>query len=237
MSSHSEAPGAGTRRALAWDGPTRAFKWTLVALVFLGWATNKYGSAHVEWHVWNGCAVLILVVFRLLWGFFGGSTARFSHFLRWPGAVLRYFAGLARGEKRFYLGHNPAGAYMIVALLAVVAAQALTGLYSADQDRLIVSGPLARTVSDAAVDFAALWHHRIFDLLLVLVLLHVGANLAYTLLKGDNLIAAMITGRKPARAYADEPRAEPGSWRAALLCLAAATVLVLGGIFALGGRF
>lgn len=229
---------AATPRAqvLAWDFPTRAFKWTLVALVFMGWLSNKVGHSIPAWHKWNGYAILALIVFRLLWGVFGGSTARFANFVRGPRAVIAYLRGALTGASGRYLGHNPLGAWMTVVLLFVVGALAVAGLYAADEDRLIISGPLARTVSDGWVDFAARWHHRLFDLLKILIVVHVVANIAHQFVKKDPLIRAMATGFKPVTAFVDHPEARAGSPGAALACLAAAVVIVFGAMFALGGR-
>lgn len=219
------------RRVLAWDGPTRLFKWSLVLAVVDGWASNRFGASSPAWHIWNGYAALTLIVFRLLWGFVGGSTARFASFVAGPRRVLDYLR-----RRRAYLGHNPLGGWMVLALLAVVAAQCLTGLYSADEDRLIIAGPLARTVAAAAVDFAARWHHRIFVGLEALVALHVLANLYFAFVRREPLISAMIAGRKPAACFADMPAARPGQWTTAALCLAAAAAFVVGGVLAAGAR-
>lgn len=221
---------------MAWDLPTRLFKWLLALLVLGAWASNKYATAMPFLHVWNGYAILVLIVFRLLWGVVGGSTARFANFVAAPAAAFAYVRGLSAGRLPAYLGHNPLGAWMVLALITAVAAQAVLGLYSADEDRLIVEGPLAKTVSDGAVDFAAHWHRIGFNLILALVTLHVAANLVYDLFGRVGLVRAMITGRKPAAAYRDMPQAKPGSLLRALACLAAAVIIVFGAIFAFGGN-
>lgn len=218
---------------VAWDGPTRVFKWALVALVFMGWLSNAIGGATPNWHKWNGYAVLILIVFRLLWGVVGGASARFSLFVRGPGAAIAYARGLISGAGARYLGHNPLGAWMVVALLIVIALQGVTGLYSADEDRLIISGPLAKTVSDAAVSFASRWHHKFFDLLQVLIAVHVGAALFYQYVKKDRLITAMTRGVKPREPYIDLQETSGGGWGLAAVCLVCATAVVLGAILLL----
>jgi cytochrome b len=223
-------------RVLAWDGPTRIFKWLLVLLVVDGWVSNKYGPDLPNWHRWNGYSVLVLIVFRLIWGFVGGSTARFSSFVAGPAACIAYLRAQIAGRPLRYLGHNPLGGWMIIALLAVVTAQGLTGLYAADEDRLVIEGPLAKTVTDATVDFAARWHERIFDAIEILALVHIAVNLLYTFVKRDPLIPAMVTGGKPAAHYADMPTAIPGSWARAAVCLLAAIALVFGAITLAGGR-
>ena len=231
---HSQA--AEGRMALAWDFPTRAFKWTLVALVASAWASNKFGAATPNWHKWSGYAILVLIVFRLLWGFAGGSTARFGNFIRGPRSVLNYGLAILRGQPVKYLGHNPFGALMVVALLVLLGAQSVLGLYAGDEDRIIIDGPLARTVSDATVAFAARWHHRLFDLLKIVIVLHVLANVVATFVKKEPLIQGMATGYKPAERYVDAAEARPGSIVAALACLAVSIALVFGGIIALGGK-
>jgi cytochrome b len=235
ITSDIERASVSRTRVLAWDGPTRAFKWLLVLLVIDGWLSNEFGAGFPAWHKWNGYAILVLIVFRLIWGFAGGSTARFSAFVAGPVAGIKYIRAQIAGCSPKYLGHNPLGGWMILALLAAVAAQCLTGLYAADEDRLVIEGPLAKTVTDAAVNFAARWHHRIFDVIEILAVLHIAANLFYTFVKREPLIRAMVTGGKPAEAFADMQTAIPGSWARAALCLFAAALLVFGAITLAGG--
>lgn len=218
---------------LAWDLPTRIAKWGLAALVGLAFASRYYGDADLVWHQWNGLAVLVVVVFRLLWGLVGGSTARFAGFLRGPAAGLRYGASLLRGRPPHYLGHNPLGGWMVAALLIVVAAQALSGLFTSDD--IAVYAPMTAAVSDETIRSASVWHQRLYPVLLWLIGLHVVANLAYSLFGKDNLVRAMISGRKPAGDYADRAPATPGAIGAALACLAVAIAVVFGGIALAGG--
>lgn len=217
----------------AWDLPTRIAKWLLAALVGLAFASRYYGDAGLVWHQWNGLAILVVIVFRLLWGVVGGSTARFANFLRGPGAAVGYLASLLRGRPPHFLGHNPLGGWMVMALLAVVAAQALTGLFTTDD--IAVYGPMTAVASDETIARASAWHQKIYPFLLALIALHVAANVLYSLFGRDRLIAAMITGRKPAGAYVDRAGATPGSITRALACLAVAIVIVFGAIALAGG--
>jgi cytochrome b len=216
---------------IAWDGPTRVFKWALVFVVLDGWISNRYGASFPVWHKCNGYAALVLIVFRIFWGFAGGSTARFSSFFAGPTKVLAY---VRAGPK--FLGHNPLGGWMVFVLLALVAAMGLAGLFAADEDRLIVEGPLAKTVSDAAIDFAAQWHRYIFSALEAFIAVHITANVVYALSHREPLIEAMVTGRKPVGDYTDMRAAIPGSWGKAAICLALAAAVVFGAIYAAGGR-
>ncbi|MDQ0509424.1 cytochrome b/b6 domain-containing protein [Ancylobacter amanitiformis] len=219
---------------LAWDLPTRVAKWLLAALVGLAFASRYWGDGGLVWHQWNGLAILVVLVFRVLWGLVGGSTARFSRFLRGPGAVLSYGVAMLRGRPPHFLGHNPAGGWMVIALLGVVGAQALTGLFTTDD--IAVYAPLTNVVSDETMARASAWHQQIYPILLVLLGLHVAANLAHSFLGGDNLITAMITGRKPRGTFADRAPATPGSVARALGCLVVATAAVFGGIVLAGGN-
>jgi cytochrome b len=231
---NSEGRGTGDATDSAtlrvWDVPTRLSKWLLVACVATAWLTNKYAPGHPEWHKWNGYTVLVLVVFRLLWGFFGSSTARFSNFVTWPWTVAAYAWAEIRGRARHYLGHNPLGGWMILALLAAVAIQAILGLYAADEDRVVIEGPLAHTVSSGTVDWASHFHHLGFNVILALVVVHVAANVTHDVLRRAGLIRGMITGRKSRAVYGDAPEIKPRSPWVAVSCLAAAIVVVAGSI-------
>jgi cytochrome b len=165
----------------------------------------------MEWHLWSGLGIMTLILFRLLWGIFGSSTARFSGFVRGPRGVLGYLRGNWRG-----IGHTPLGALSVVALLVLIAVQVGLGLFSSDEDGL-VSGYLAHWVSvDASEEFADL-HDDMFDVLLVFIGLHIGAVLFYFVFARKNLVGPMISGRA-----AIDPEAEPmrpGRWWVAVLCL------------------
>ncbi len=227
---------------VAWDLPTRLFHWTLVFLVISAWVSFRYAESFsdylLKWHRWNGLAILTLLVWRLLWGFAGTSTARFSSFVTSPLAALSYARDLFTGRTRRFLGHNPLGAWMVLALVATLFVQATLGLFTVEHNDL-TAGPLYRLVSEEATKFASRWHHLVFDwILLPLVVVHVAANVLYGLIKREPLIPAMITGRKPAADYEDLADAKttgrPMLRAAVLLALAAA--LVLGTIRLLAGR-
>ena len=173
-----------------WDLPTRLFHWLIVLLAGFSWWSAEAG--HMDWHYRSGLAALVLLVFRLLWGFIGGSTARFSQFLRSPGAVLAYLrepAGPLRG------GHNPLGAYSVIAMLLALAVQIGTGLFAVDIDG-IESGPLSSRVSFDQGRTAAEVHEISFTVLQALVVLHLLA-IAWYRIRGRRLIVPMVTGRDP----------------------------------------
>lgn len=213
-----------------WDAPTRLFHWTLVALISFSWWSAE--EEHLDWHIWSGIAVLTLLVFRLLWGFFGSSTARFVNFVRWPRGILGYLRDM-KGWRP--VGHTPLGALSVLAMLGAVALQVGLGLFSIDKDGLY-EGPLAYLVSlDLSEEIAEL-HEDWFDVLLILIGLHVAAIVFYRLVLGKRLVGPMLTGRGAVDTETEPMR--PGKWWVALICLAVAIGFsrwVLAGAPPLGG--
>ncbi|MGE5562139.1 MAG: cytochrome b/b6 domain-containing protein [Bacillota bacterium] len=197
-------------RQRVWDLPVRLVHWLLVALIaFSWWSVHNH---HTDWHIWSGCAILALLLFRLLWGFVGSSTARFSSFVRGPRAIGEYWRGTWVG-----VGHNPLGALSVLALFAALAVQVALGLVSEDEDGIYM-GPLAGLVSVDTSDQARNLHELWFNLILGLVALHLLAILYYRL-RGKKLTLPMITGRGDVPPGAEPMK--PGRWWVALICLAA----------------
>ena len=205
----ADRPAAVSARQRVWDLPTRLFHWALVALIAFSWWTAK--NDQLTFHLWSGIAVLTLLVFRLLWGVFGSSTARFANFVRGPAAVGDYLRGTWRG-----IGHSPLGALSVVALLGLIAVQAGMGLFASDEDGLLL-GPLSGFVSGDASEEIAELHEDFFNVLLVFIGLHIAAVLFYWLARKQNLIGPMVTGK--AMLDPDAQPMQPGKWWVALLCL------------------
>lgn len=207
-----------------WDLPVRIIHWGLALAVLGAWLSRELEGDWFRVHTWCGYTVLLLAATRVVWGFVGTRHARFSGFVRGPGTILRYLRALfgAAGAPS-PAGHNPLGALMVLALLALLLAQALTGLFANDQ--IMETGPLFGYVSAQLSDRLTTLHKQLFDVLVGAIAIHVAAALAYLVFKRENLILPMITGRKPATAVA--PGEQIGSSRSwlALLCLA-----VLGGL-------
>ncbi|HZF17591.1 MAG TPA: cytochrome b/b6 domain-containing protein [Steroidobacteraceae bacterium] len=193
-------PGAGSAGRMVWDWPVRLTHWLLVGTVTGSYVTHRLGPDQFKYHRWFGYATLMLVTVRILWGFIGTRHARFAAFVRGPVAVARYLAGFVRGRFEGYAGHNPAGGWIIFLMLALLLAQALTGLFA--NDEIASTGPLYGYVTSAVSNRLTAWHHRIFDAILIAIALHVVAVLAYLWLKRTNLIGPMVTGRKPAESVA-----------------------------------
>ncbi|HWI36921.1 MAG TPA: cytochrome b/b6 domain-containing protein [Burkholderiales bacterium] len=162
-----------------WDALVRAAHWTLVACVLAAWFTRD------ELHEWLGYAALAVVAVRIVWGFVGSRYARFARFVRPPAQTLAYTRALAAGRAPRHLGHNPLGAWMIVVLLATAALTA-------------ASGWLSVTDRYWGIAWVQDTHAALADALALLAIVHV-AGIAYmSRLHRENLVAAMVSGRKRA---------------------------------------
>lgn len=142
-------------------------------------------------HETLGYVTLGVLFFRLYWGFAGSTTARFTHFVKGP----RELASYLRGESPAPIGHNPLGALSVLLLLGLMIVETAFGLFAEDIDGE-ESGALARYVSYETADWARDWHASLFNLLLALIAIHLLAILFYLLVKRDNLVGPMVTGRK-----------------------------------------
>jgi cytochrome b len=205
------------RKVLVWDGPTRLFHWSAVVLVAAAYATWRLNW--MVWHAWTGDALLALVLWRIVWGVCGSDSARFSHFLKSPAAAARHLAHLLRREPDRHAGHNPAGGWMVVGLLALLLVQTLSGIY-VDNDVADV-GPLTEMMPAPFDNAMTALHALAWEALLAAVALHVTAIIVYAAAKGHNLLLPMITGRKVLPENVPAPRAA-GAWRAAAALAAAA---------------
>src|SRR5258706_7605911 len=187
-----------------WDVPVRIFHWLLVLLVISQIATASIGGNAMQFHAFGGYAILTLVLFRILWGFLGGTHARFRDFVRGPGPVIRYAKSILRGPHLPHRGHNPLGGWSVLAMLGSLLVQASTGLFA--NDDVLMEGPLAKHASDRASEIATAIHDVNAAVLLTLIAVHIAAVLFYLLAKKENLIAPMITGRKQIATPDESPR-------------------------------
>ncbi|MBD3771677.1 MAG: cytochrome b/b6 domain-containing protein [Rhodobacterales bacterium] len=184
---------AGPNRILVWDGALRLFHWSTVFLVAAMWWTAENGI--MDWHKRMGMILLGLISFRLVWGLLGPRTARFTSWKIGPGAILGYLKGLTGGAHKPSFGHNPVGTLSVIAMLLALCVQVGTGLFSVDVDGL-ESGPLASLVSFEAGRQAAEIHETAFNLLVILIGLHIVAIVTYLVFFKDNLVRPMVTGRR-----------------------------------------
>ena len=175
--------GARHGRPLVWDAPVRVFHWLMVAS-FAGAYLTAESEPWRPLHLALGYAMAGLVVFRIIWGLVGTRHARFASFVRGPAAVKRYLGTLLRGDPEHHVGHNPAGGWAIVALLAFT---------------LAVAGSGWSAYNEFGGDVVEHLHGAIANLMLALIGLHVAGVLIGSWLHRENLVAAMINGRKQAR--------------------------------------
>lgn len=197
-----------------WDLPVRLFHWSLVAAFSVAYVTEE------EWvglHVWAGYLVAGLVAFRIVWGFIGSRHARFSDFIYRPATVIGYLKDMLRLRERRYIGHNPAGGMMVLALLASLSLTTLSGmkLYAVEEN----AGPFANmemnlspvTVAraddddgeeheehghDEGDEFWETIHEFFANFTLLLVVLHIGGVVFSSMSHNENLPRAMLTGKK-----------------------------------------
>ena len=209
---------SGNDTIKVWDPLVRIGHWTLVAAFFVAYFTEE---DLLTQHVWAGYTVAGVVLIRVLWGFIGTENARFKNFVRSPGTTLRYLGDIARNCAKRYIGHNPAGGAMIVALIASLAVTTWSGLeiYAIEEN----AGPLAgfsaqSNLGDSSFELVGtayasedddsddehesaeeFWeevHEASANVTLFLVLLHVAGVLLASFTHRENLIKAMLTGRK-----------------------------------------
>ncbi|MEY2625145.1 MAG: hypothetical protein RL412_920 [Pseudomonadota bacterium] len=188
------------RTALIWDLPVRIIHWSLLVAVVGAWLTRELEGDWFVWHTRFGYTVLVLVLTRVLWGFFGTRHARFAEFVRGPKTVIDYL----RSGTSSSVGHNPLGALMILAMLTMLLAQAVTGLFANDQ--VFETGPLFGYVAIETSDRLTSLHKQLFDWIAAAIAVHVAAALFYLWIRKENLILPMITGRKFAENIPEQER-------------------------------
>lgn len=202
-----------------WDLPLRVFHWTLLLAVLGAWITREIEGDWFAWHTRFGYAVLVLVVWRILWGLVGTRHARFGSFVRGPMAVLRYLR-----ERPVSVGHSPLGAWAILLMLVILLGQAITGLFANDQ--VFETGPLFGYVDIGTSDRLTTIHRQLFDLIAIVIGVHISAVLLYLVLKRENLLRPMITGRKSAEQVPESEQVTDSRLPVALVLLA----LIIGAL-------
>lgn len=169
-----------TPAGLVWDLPVRVFHWSL-ALCFAGaWLTaeSEYWKL---WHVSFGYSMALLVGFRLVWGVVGTRYARFSQFVKGPAALKKYFLSYLHGVPEHHTGHNPAGAWAILAILLTVMMTVATGYASYEE----IGGDILSDI-----------HEAMASILMGIVVIHIAAVILTSVLHHENLVRAMFTGKK-----------------------------------------
>ncbi|MBF0219669.1 MAG: cytochrome b/b6 domain-containing protein [Gammaproteobacteria bacterium] len=204
-----------------WDLPTRVFHLLLIFCVVNGWVSHLYFIEASAWHQFNGTLLLSLLLWRLIWGFVGSTTSRFSHFLHNPLKILRYL----RGDTSIALpvGHNPLGGISVVVMLLLLLLQSSSGLFTTDD--IFYTAPLNHWISSEIAATVTSLHKQIYWLLLAFIGLHLGAILVYTL-RGKPLIKAMINGTMAITTPLPQPLHFSATWLALLIWLLIAAPLL-----------
>lgn len=210
-----------------WDLPVRLFHWLLVAAVIVLLVSGKIGGNLMLYHVYAGYTVLVLVLFRVAWGFAGSTHALFSSFLAGPGRCVAFARKLLTREPAPSAGHNPLGGWMVLMLLVALLVQAGTGLFS--NDDIALEGPLYALVSKEFSDRLTSIHRLNSWVLITLAAVHILAVLFHWLVKKENLIGAMFSGvkRLPAGIEGSTAVRFVSIWRALALFLAALAAVYL----------
>lgn len=188
--SYQDQDQSTTRSVKVWDLPTRLFHWLLVIGVFAMWLTADVLD-RLGLHMQIGIALLGLIIFRIVWGFIGSHSSRFTHFIRSPKTILAY---IKSSQKNVWLGHNPLGALSVIAMMLAIVVQIGTGLFANDQ--IYNEGPFSDYVSENMQDLMSEIHQINFYILLGLIALHLAAIAFYTIKKHEPLVRAMITGKR-----------------------------------------
>ena len=228
-----------TEKRLVWDLPLRIFHWVLVLSLLGSWYTAEMSSkgefiefrgqqyGYAEVHFWLGYFALGMILFRVMWGFVGPRHARFANFLPSPGRFLTYMKTFHKRDSKPSPGHNPSGAVVVLVLLLMVGAQAVTGLFLIDNTD-IFPAPYHAAVSDATSGLLMKFHHLNFEVLQWLVVLHVLAIIFYRIYKGQNLVGPMIHGHKSGEHVPPGEEAEGSHlFRALIVALIAAGIVWL----------
>jgi cytochrome b len=179
MQMSDAAEKAGIR---VWDPLVRLFHWSLALSFSIAWLS---ANSWDELHIWAGYAAAALVLARVAWGVIGTPYARFSQFVRSPLSVLTYLSALARGRERRYVGHNPAGGVMVIALMLAMTMTSLSG-WALTTDALW------------GVAWTQKLHNALAHVLLLMVCAHLAGVIVVSLRHQENLVVAMLNGRKRA---------------------------------------
>jgi cytochrome b len=188
-------PRGAASKIKVWDVPVRLFHWMLVAGFVTAYVSGEYRDGDV--HVLIGYTLCLLLAARLYFGFFGSRYARFGSFVFSPAETMEYLRSMRAGNPKHYFGHNPAGALMVFALLALLALIFVTGLMTLAV--IDFEGPLlflVRYVNDDTSYAIRQLHEFLINLAVGLVVLHLLGVAAGSIQHKENLVRAMVTGKK-----------------------------------------
>lgn len=182
------------KKHLVWDLPVRIFHWLLVICLIAQWLTAEVLEDMLYIHFYIGYFTLSLIIFRFFWGFVGSRYAKFSSFLAGPKAIYAYLSALVSKKTHSSIGHNPLGGLLLPAILLLVGAQAISGLFTTDD--ILSEGPYYSNASSAVQNIMQWLHHNVYLIIVALVVLHLVAIAWYRLVLKNDLIGPMLHGQK-----------------------------------------
>ena len=182
------------KKYLVWDLPVRLFHWLLVICLIAQWLTAEVLDDMLNIHFYIGYFTLSLIIFRFFWGFIGSRYAKFSSFLAGPKAIYQYLSALVSKQPLNSVGHNPLGGLLLPAILLLVGAQAISGLFTTDD--ILSEGPYYSNASSAVQNIMQWLHHNVYLVIVALVVLHLVAITWYRLVLKNDLIGPMLHGQK-----------------------------------------
>ncbi len=212
------------RAVLVWDAPTRLFHWLTATLLAAAYVTAQRDALY-RWHLWCGETLLALLLFRLFWGFAGSETARFASLIATPDKAVRHLQRLWRREPDTQVGHNPAGGWMVLVMLALLLGETLSGVFV--NNDVANEGPLTERLPAWFENLVTDLHTTLSNALLAAIALHLLAIGIYGAVKHQNLLRPMFTGRKRLPDAVPAPRtASVGLALLLLGCAVAAAALI-----------
>jgi cytochrome b len=215
---------AAHEKVKVWDIGVRVFHWALVICIVGAFVTIKTNQTTL--HSYFGYTILTLILFRLIWGFAGGTHARFTSFIAGPSRVIAYLKTTFKRDSEHAVGHNPIGGLSVIAMILAIGFQAASGLFI--NDDITFEGPLFAWVGKELSDKLTGWHKLNEKIIMALVLVHLSAIIFHKLFKKESLVKPMFTGNKVLPA--GTPASRGGSASLALIILLLCAVAVYFGI-------
>ncbi|WP_353571643.1 cytochrome b/b6 domain-containing protein [Candidatus Albibeggiatoa sp. nov. BB20] len=206
-------------KIFVWDIPIRIFHWAIVLLIGLQWWSSYHFDNYALIHQIGGYCILVLVLFRILWGFFGSYHSRFEDFVYPVYRISHYASVMIQLKPPAYVGHNPLGGLSIILLLLCLLVQVVTGLFLTNNN-IGIQGALSAWSSAEVSQKMAMVHKINFDILLTLAIIHILAVLFYLIVKRENLVKPMFLGYKElplSKQELDNIQPFVSVWRAVIL--------------------
>lgn len=190
------------KKSLVWDLPLRIFHWLFASTILCSWFTIEQG--YIENHMLLGYFALGLVIFRILWGFFGSKHSQFVSFFPTPKKLFNYISAIKKGKSPYVAGHNPLGSLMVFVMIILICLQAVSGLFI--DDGVFSAGPYHDVFDKSIENVMKFIHHNFFDFMLIAIAFHISAIVFYWKAKKQNLVLPMITGEKDADTIREEDK-------------------------------